>query len=1367
MRQIFAKIKNLVQNPRYSSWVVFFIYFILAIIVIRSVLFTGQTIGLRHDWSIPENSQGIVNWVKEALYPWSEERGGMSIAYWSDIVLRFTIGLFGYLGLGGAFLSNFIIIFSIVLAGLGSYIFLRQITKSNLLASFIGSIVYVFNPLFFNKIISGHTYYLIAYALSPWFLYFFSQTFSITSIKNKPYWISIIMASLLFALCGAQTQFVILLLIFCFILFYIQKLNWHRFIINLIIISISTLLIHLSWLLTFFLSSIYYQNPISITPSTFSWFVYNSSQLYQSFFLVGGATDYLSRTLEQYYVFTPWLAAAGLLLIIVIFHLLTSAKNSVYQKYFFFFLVFILILSISRLVPELSFLIFKKSILFNIFREVYHAAWLVAITFSILVCLAVEKLFLLPNKIIKILTATSLLIFVSPFFIDGRLLNNLQTFQLDHDYLAEIDNNHRLLYLPSLQPLLADNLLYSGFDPNIYFSDPPSLSQISSYGSLSDRFNTFFQSQLYFNSKAVAPVLQQYLQLFDITDIIYRPHTKSDLVKYTLLSEYPTKIMDFQNSTLVKTLNYYTDKLVNQTDNWLHYQFDPTAKIINAPTCLTSGAWQNLNQIFTLSGAATCDGIFFAQDTNYQDVQTDNIIIANNNYLDYLLKNPANTVIEPGLWADQTMDPKENWVSAANIWWYNPYFASYAKMLAFTSSVNAELNIDLSSIDTGSYQILVESFPQPAGDKIQLVYHDWQQTIDNYSQNQGFVWQDLGLITIQDNSEKLTITNLGGSNAIGQIMLIPADDYENQISDFNQYLTEKNKIILLDPHEISQPTSLTFKLNDQAKFYANFPEYSSYEFEQNPDQISVQAKFTGPASQDEYATIIYSTKQFNLRHTPILSIYSTLENSGVQFWEMGLELDNNNDGQTDTFAWGRLKNGQNLVNLYDFISAANSKISPDNITIIAIRFQPHKEYNIDMNQLANKTYSFQLSDASFYSLSNEIIRPARTTNDIDINNLLAHPSHTLDFVNVTNLYNDFPDTSHEIDISPYRLKLDSTFSDNSESSEYATIIINTDIDLNFYPYFTADLEIKNPHLQFYDLSFGIDTNHDDQVDNHLWVDSIQYNADQLNKSVFYDLKNLLQQKTDYYQNPRLIQIEILPHKQYPIDSDIAPVEFTMSNFNFYHEAALQATQTDALPAPHYPITIPETGPYSLFININSQSKGQLFGSLNGHNFQVDVSTDSQNQWYKVGEYNLPAGENNLALITYDQKFTINNIALFKMDKTTPSNINQPTDITKINPAHYQANLELTQPGYIVFRESYHPAWYLNLIDKTTGDTVASPIRPTLINGWQQAYYINNPGSYQLDFQYSLTPVYRVSLVISLVFVISMMITLLTLSFLKR
>ncbi len=1347
-----------------TNFLVIFAYFLISVLALRELIFANETIGFRHDWAIAQTADEIKLWFSHSFHAWIDARGGFSISYLSDYLLRIVLGSLSFLGFGGIFISKLILIVFFVLAGWSSFKLFNKILKNNF-ASFVASLIFVFNPLTFNKIISGHINYLLAYALTPLFLFSFLSFLQTPFIQKKPSFFWLLFSGLLLGFLGIQIQFPILTIILLITLHIIFPISWKKTLWGIIFCCFIAFLVHLPWLIVLLIEMIFFRNNyISSTPTLFSWFVHNSSYLYQALMSTGGGTDYFSQTLDNYCLYAPFLGLFGLILIFIIVFILILKPNKQHNYLFLFFLGFALVLSLAKIFPFFTFWLINQSFILSVFREIYHLAFLITFCFALLIGITYQKINRYSHYQSKILPIflVSLILYFLPFFIDGRLLNNLQTFSQKEDYLSFLNNNDRQLFLPSLQPLQITDKEYGGFDLSVYYSPNSSISELGYFSSLPDRFATFFQSQLYFNSKKISPVFEKYLDLFNVQQVIFRNNLQSIHDKFTRLAEYPTIKKYFNQASLEEVVKPYQDKIIQQTDNWELYNFSSSDKISLSASCLSTGDWSDFNQIFLLSKPAACDGIFsFKQFASLPDLTTiDKIFFTNNNSFDLLLGQSQIYPFEPGKLANQTNDSKVDWVSSEHVWWYDPSFAAYSKLLAFTSAQDASLSIPLNSLSKGQYKIYADVYNHPDGGELNFSYQNWQKTINSQNLTKNFVWTELGEINIIDSQPVLKIKNVSGTNALGLLILIPSTNSVD--STIDSILTPEKSIALLsDFQKTGQPAYEEFDLSSNYQSYQNLPSVSDYDIKVDNNKIDIAATFRGDATQNEFASLIYSL-DCDPNITSDLVFSAQVSDEQIGFWELGLEVDENQDGVADSITWGQLKNGYNNINIVDFIFPDQPNPDLSKIKITGFRLQPHKEYSIDMNQQVEKEVFFQFSNLKFYTAPDLLTRLPRQSSQLDLEKLVSNPSVKVGLKDKYSFYNPFPDQTQQNVVSEdNKLTINSVFSSQADNAEFSTVIIDTNIDLLTYSYATIDLKVDHPDLQFFDLAWDIDSNYDNLVDQKIWVKSIDFSSDQASKTKFYDILGLLQQKTVDYQQPRVLAIEILPHKQYNLKKDnLPPVSFSIQNINFYHEAALQGSQTKPLATLHNSIDVPRAGKYNLYLNLSSRQNGQLDGSLADQSFSINIDSNKTNTWYKIGEFSLEKKSYDLTLITYNQSFTLNNLALFNenFSQSIEQNNNQISNIQKKSATFYQADIHLDQPSYIVFKESFHPAWLLNTYDQN--HHLVATIKPSIINGWQQAYYLNDLGDYQLEFVYSLDSLYRRLLLISLIVISVLVITLL-------
>jgi hypothetical protein len=118
------------------------------------------------------------------------------------------------------------------------------------------------------------------------------------------------------------------------------------------------------------------------------------------------------------------------------------------------------------------------------------------------------------------------------------------------------------------------------------------------------------------------------------------------------------------------------------------------------------------------------------------------------------------------------------------------------------------------------------------------------------------------------------------------------------------------------------------------------------------------------------------------------------------------------------------------------------------------------------------------------------------------------------------------------------------------------------------------------------------------------------------------------------------------------------------------------------------------------------------------------------------------GDNEALWWSNEKSILVERIVLFKVnDKFGQWPANEVSEYQKISPVEYQGKLKVENSGYLLFKESWHPAWQLSLIDSQTGEVVKS-YQPILVNGWEQGYLIDKQGEYDFVISYQLSGIYR-------------------------
>ena len=133
-------------------------------------------LGQHWDWGIPATAAGLKTMFRDEFSLWYPIGLGSFVSFrYGSVLPQLAIGVFGYLGISGTLVAKMLVLLSTAFAGFGmdrlltysATTFWKLQPRGSQLASIIGGLTYMASPYFYNQIIAGDTYGLIAYALIP------------------------------------------------------------------------------------------------------------------------------------------------------------------------------------------------------------------------------------------------------------------------------------------------------------------------------------------------------------------------------------------------------------------------------------------------------------------------------------------------------------------------------------------------------------------------------------------------------------------------------------------------------------------------------------------------------------------------------------------------------------------------------------------------------------------------------------------------------------------------------------------------------------------------------------------------------------------------------------------------------------------------------------------------------------------------------------------------------------------------------------------------------------------------------------------------------------------------------------------------
>jgi len=562
-----------------------------------------------------------------SIFLWNSENAGYNSAYPAENLLRYLLFPFSFLGLSGLFVIKLILLFTFTFGGYFMYSLLKKYFKLNYVPSLISGLFYITTPVIFNKVAAGHVPYIIAYALSPLIMsYFIKYT---NELKTK----HLIITSLLLAFATIQIQFAIMLtLLLFFYAILIARIKARVLIKTFLFIIIIVSLIHSFWLL-----------PASLNFSSFSATIKGASSvsdlqtwgtsLTNAFRMIGYRSPHFETALANYSYKYVW-DIFSFLLVIFSFGSLLISKRGIPLFFSVVSIVTLVFTTVSGPFGILVYYLYSLFPIFNVFREVYHLAFLIGFSYSIMLAFFLQTI-LNSKRLVSYLKITMVIVMVvavimnDPFIYSGDFSGQVQKYQLNDQNLSIIngylksDGDYRVLYLPMFLPFKYDNLTYYGIDPIIAYSPKPTIGNY---------VDSDFLRRVALDCYLPSSNLTNILKLLSVKYVFFRNDFQSMLPSYLDEGKLPigNGYYDIRpiwtNDNLFKTLaNQQNLDLSNTTENLSVFEnkdFLPHIYPATIPIAIDG----NADELFTLLlssaiGNLENKAIFLSEQLNQEQWQ--------------------------------------------------------------------------------------------------------------------------------------------------------------------------------------------------------------------------------------------------------------------------------------------------------------------------------------------------------------------------------------------------------------------------------------------------------------------------------------------------------------------------------------------------------------------------------------------------------------------------------------------------------------------------------------------------------------------------------------------------------------------------
>ena len=225
--------------------ILFSIFFIIAPIWQAGIIVGGDFI-----FPYTHSQLGEFYEMGNTYWTYNEIPTGSSISHNNLYPIHLLSGIFYFFNFSGADFQKVFLTFVVTFACLSSYIFLLKITR-NSFSAFVGSVVYIFSPVFYNYFSMGWVWVLFFIALLPLMLVLVQKYF-----ENDDYW-AVVLLGLLVSISFAQSQAIIwtplVVFIYAISLLSFSDKSFSYIVKKVFIVFISIMsivfVVHISWIL--------------------------------------------------------------------------------------------------------------------------------------------------------------------------------------------------------------------------------------------------------------------------------------------------------------------------------------------------------------------------------------------------------------------------------------------------------------------------------------------------------------------------------------------------------------------------------------------------------------------------------------------------------------------------------------------------------------------------------------------------------------------------------------------------------------------------------------------------------------------------------------------------------------------------------------------------------------------------------------------------------------------------------------------------------------------------------------------------------------------------------------------------------------
>lgn len=869
------------------------IFLPLALLAFGSTILSPGVVCCYHDWSIPPYSQQLARFTKILFSGFSEDDLGsrrILTSYWLDL----PVGMLSSLGLNGEHVSKGILVFTFSLSGFAMY-YAAVRRGLGTVSSIVSAIFYMSAPVYFNKAVAGHIYFLLSYAFAPLAVHFFCLTLAEKNVRGLVRGVAL--SSVMLSISGGQIQYFGMLFLLMFLLAISVRsfLPAMRNLALLSAIASIAFVLNPSWIFNLLniADSSRYVGVLVGKGSIFT--VSYNSDLVKAFHLtgyVGDAFENSVRTnnLNFWYI-------ASLLLICVGFSSIFLAKGSRRLVIVLVATALVSIVFANGTSSEIGRILWtfaydRLTPVAAIYSEVYNIMGLAALCYAFLLGLGLQAFLARVKRnprLGKLGVSVAILICLTTFAYAYPSYtmygSNLQTYVWNESYrdvydrLANEPGYFRVLWLPTIAyGMTYQSLKLAGIDPMISYSPKPAFPQLEGTAYLQpysrgfSAFNEFVLDSVSPYTDAGGPqeaktrYVGQTLSLIGIRYVVLR----SDAYTYARFQvQYNVSRTILENQVGLEE-TYQTGPItIYKNDEVL-----PILYLSNvSESALLSGP---LNALTSLDYAVQDGKIMSQQRAFFAVAQLDrrevsllkgavrNYITTFDDYYDTVVATVPQF---------HKLFPVNHTGSATSLGWY-PVESStdfYGSVLSLPPNQTApsRMRIPFAAPVSGPYELWAKIHFTPQSSRLSFIVDDaWNRTVNTKSNAAAFKWVRYGNLELGEGVHSVTLWGFGWER-IPMVVIAPQKVFEEARSEAAALLAEKSIVLLQESEkadsmerwraqkigsEASQGSLIESMGSSASALYSLYvPASGEYTFQvraasSNPANVSLTLKRAGGAN---------------------------------------------------------------------------------------------------------------------------------------------------------------------------------------------------------------------------------------------------------------------------------------------------------------------------------------------------------------------------------------------------------------------------------------------------------------------------------------------------------------------------------------